>query len=191
MAGPFLKTTLSRIKSHLFRSRHCVIEEGFIQKIRQRSSLLLGVTKIFQFLFFALAILPQDQWKNIGGFAHKSLIRPSANQPFLRIVLVQNSQRGKKLKQFFTPRSSDDLCLLFCINPSVQYRPKIFKDQEILGKNQQRHIYFKRFLTVMSDICCCFKQVMTAKAQFKIIVTLTLVHICTQKLETENKIGHF
>ena len=39
------------------------IEEGFIQKIRQRSSLLLGVTKFLQFLFcasyFALGLVEE------------------------------------------------------------------------------------------------------------------------------------
>ena len=40
--------------------------------------------------------------------------------PILQIVLVQNCQRGKELKQFCPPRSSDDLGLLFCtINPSM------------------------------------------------------------------------
>ena len=34
--------------------------------------------------------------------------------PFLQIVLVQNSQRGKELNKFCPPNSSDDLCLLFC-----------------------------------------------------------------------------
>ena len=32
--------------------------------------------------------------------------------------MVQNSQRGKEVKQFCPTISSDDLCLLFCLNPS-------------------------------------------------------------------------
>ena len=33
--------------------------------------------------------------------------------PFLQITLVQNTQRGKGLNQFFPPNSSDDRCLFF------------------------------------------------------------------------------
>ena len=36
--------------------------------------------------------------------------------PILQIVLLQNS--GKEFNQFCPPSSNDDLCLLFCINPS-------------------------------------------------------------------------
>ena len=54
-----------------------------------------------------------------------SSTRPGANQPNLLFVLMQNSQRCKELKQFCPPRSSDDLYLLFGINPSsgvISYR---------------------------------------------------------------------
>ena len=53
------------------------IEEGFIQKRRQRSSLLLG-TEFFKFLA-ALAILHQDDIKN-----RLICTRPGANQPILQ-----------------------------------------------------------------------------------------------------------
>ena len=38
---------------------------------------------------------------------------PGTIHPFLHIILVQNSSRGKKLNKFCSPNSSDDLCLLF------------------------------------------------------------------------------
>ena len=38
--------------------------------------------------------------------------------PFLQIIRMQNSYRGKELHKFRPPNSSYDLCLLFCINPS-------------------------------------------------------------------------
>ena len=38
--------------------------------------------------------------------------------PFLQIIVVQNSPRGKELNPFYPPNSSDDLCILFCRYPS-------------------------------------------------------------------------
>ena len=38
--------------------------------------------------------------------------------PILQIILALNLQCGKALNQFCPPNNSDDLCLLFCINPS-------------------------------------------------------------------------
>ena len=32
--------------------------------------------------------------------------------------LVQNNENGKEFIKFFPPNRSDDLCLLFCLNPS-------------------------------------------------------------------------
>ena len=49
--------------------------------------------------------------------------------PLIHIILVQNSYRGKKFNKFFPPNSSDDLCLLFCINSSSMVRP--LQQQEI------------------------------------------------------------
>ena len=43
--------------------------------------------------------------------------RPVALHFILQIILVQNSKRGKEFNQLCPP-SSDDLCLLFCINTS-------------------------------------------------------------------------
>ena len=40
---------------------------------------------------------------------------PGANHPILQIVLVQNSQRGKKMNKLCSRNSSDDLCFFFCI----------------------------------------------------------------------------
>ena len=37
----------------------------------------------------------------------------------LHIILVQTSWRGKEFNYFCPPHSSNDICLLFCINPSM------------------------------------------------------------------------
>ena len=37
--------------------------------------------------------------------------------PFLQMVLLQSSYRGKELNKFCPPDSSDDVCLFFCITP--------------------------------------------------------------------------
>ena len=83
------------------------IEEGFIQKLA--------------------IILHQDNLKNRmnSSFSpyHPGAINffpchPGAIDHFLNIFLVQNSLRGKELNKFCPPNSNDDLCLLFCINPS-------------------------------------------------------------------------
>ena len=78
-------------------------EEGFIQKRRQRSSMLFGGQNLINSLLrHAIWMIWSKEWI----------------PPILQIVLVQNSQRGKELKQLCPPNSSDDLCLLFCINRS-------------------------------------------------------------------------
>ena len=76
-------------------------------------------TEYIQFLA-ALAVLLQDE---IIIFFRSSL----CNSSFFNIILVQiilfliialqNSYRGKKLTKFCPPNSSEDLCLVFCINP--------------------------------------------------------------------------
>ena len=43
------------------------------------------------------------------------------NSPWCKSAYSSNSWRGKELKQFCPTRSSDDLCLLFYINPSSVY----------------------------------------------------------------------
>ena len=91
------------------------IEEGNIQKRRQRSlSLLLGGSILF---LAALAIFHHDSLKFRMKSSYSSN-RPGGNHPILHIVQEQNIQRGKELYQFCLPSSSDDLCLLFCLNPS-------------------------------------------------------------------------
>ena len=50
--------------------------------------------------------LHQDDMKNKGWI-----------DPIRQIILVENSQCDKEMNQFSRPNSSDDLCLLFCINP--------------------------------------------------------------------------
>ena len=47
-----------------------------------------------------------------------SSYHPCAVHLFLHIILVQNSQCGKELNKFCPPNNSNDLCLLFCKNPS-------------------------------------------------------------------------
>ena len=70
-----------------------------------------------------ICFLQQDELKN-RLIAPYSSTRPGADQPILQIVLIQNNKRSKELKQFCPPTSSDDLCLLFCINSSsMLYKP--------------------------------------------------------------------
>ena len=47
-----------------------------------------------------------------------SSCHPGAIHPFLQIILVQISLRGKELNKFRPPNRSYDLCLFFCIYPS-------------------------------------------------------------------------
>ena len=42
---------------------------------------------------------------------------------FFQIILVQFSQRGKELNNFFSQNRSDDLCLLFCLYPFSMTEP--------------------------------------------------------------------
>ena len=42
---------------------------------------------------------------------------PGANHPFLQIVQVKSSYRGKELNKFCPPNGSDDLCFFFFIHP--------------------------------------------------------------------------
>ena len=58
-----------------------------------------------------------EDWKN-RMISSDSSKRLGAFHPILPIVLVQNSYHGKELNILCPLRSSDDLCLLFCINPS-------------------------------------------------------------------------
>ena len=57
---------------------------------------------------------------------HQDYMEKGLIHPFLKIVLVQNSQHGKELNKFYSPNSSDDLCLLFCISGPVIF----FLDQK-------------------------------------------------------------
>ena len=55
-----------------------------------------------------------------------SSYHPGAIHPFLQIILFFKSSncklwRGKELNNFFSPISSDDLCLFFCNYPSSLY----------------------------------------------------------------------
>ena len=110
-----------------------VIEEGLIQRRRQRSSLLFGGLNFYQFLA-ALAVytrmILRKGWIALGWYKEKDELNPDEvkkrmNSLYsLKSVLVQNSWRGKELNTVCPPNiSNDDLCLLFCINPSSQVFP--------------------------------------------------------------------
>ena len=115
------------------------IEEGCIKKRRQRSTLLFWETEFIQFLA-ALSILHQDDLKNRMNSSYSSYL-PGEILPFLHITLVKfilffiSSWCNSFFLHiiilvlliifFISPwfkfcpsNSSDDLCLLFCINPS-------------------------------------------------------------------------
>ena len=57
----------------------------------------------------------EEQDKFIHSFIHP--VNRVAFIQFFKIVLVQNSWRGKELNYFCPPNSRDDLCLFFCIYP--------------------------------------------------------------------------
>ena len=80
------------------------LEEGFIQKTRQRSSLLCR-DRIDQFPCRPIAsiLLARTISKNRMKLCYSS-IHPGANHPFLQMVLVKNSSRGMQLKQFCSPK---------------------------------------------------------------------------------------
>ena len=60
------------------------------------------------------AIFHRDDLKNSSFSSY----HPGAINHFLHIILVQNSKRGKELNTFGPPNRSDDLFLVFCVNPS-------------------------------------------------------------------------
>ena len=61
---------------------------------------------IFIQIIAALAILQQDDLNN------------RMNSSFFHVILVQNSLRGQEFNQFCPANSSDDPCVIFCINPT-------------------------------------------------------------------------
>ena len=81
----------------------------------------------------ALAVLHQDDRQKRINCTRMIWIKWWIH-PCLRIVLVENSKRGKELNKFYPLNSSDDLCLVFCINPSfmsawrLQYVQKCVKN---------------------------------------------------------------
>ena len=92
------------------------IEDGWRQKRMQRLSLMLRGRKSIHF-FVALAILHQEDFINRMNCS-RTIWRLGWIHPFLHIIQVQNSLRGKELNQFCPQNSSDDLCLLFSLYPS-------------------------------------------------------------------------
>ena len=112
------------------------IGEGFIQKRRQRSLLLLGGQKCFNslpcLLFWTRMIW--KGWIVLGWYEEKDELHQDDLRKrmkctrmvwrkwwihtIIQMVLVQNSLRGKELMKFCPPKSGHDLCLRFCTNPS-------------------------------------------------------------------------
>ena len=88
-------------------------EEGFLQKTRQRSSLLFGGQNLFNSfprkLFFVWLVLT-IAWYAPWWFEIKGWILPILPNP-----PRQNSQRGKELNKFFPPKQKRRLlpCLLY------------------------------------------------------------------------------
>ena len=73
-------------------------------------------TELIQFIA-AVAILHQEDLKKGINSSYCSY-HPGAIHPILHIVMVQNSYSvAKKLIDSAPPRSSDDLCILFCLYP--------------------------------------------------------------------------
>ena len=61
---------------------------------------------IFIQIIAVLAILQQDDLNN------------RMNSSCFHVILVQNSLRGQEFNQFCPANSSDDPCVIFCINPT-------------------------------------------------------------------------
>ena len=72
--------------------------------------------RIYYSKFLAALVFFSGRFKEQDEFL--SSYHSDAINPFLHIILVQNRQRGKEMNKFCPPNSSDDLCLLLCINPS-------------------------------------------------------------------------
>ena len=100
-----------------FSSSVVAIEEGYRQKRRQRSLMLLAWGTEFTQFLAALYFLPQGDLKNRMNCT-LTIWRIGFIHPFLQIILVQNSLGGKEFNKFFPSNSSDDLCLPFCIYSS-------------------------------------------------------------------------
>ena len=122
------------------------IEKGCIPEEKAKVVAAVGGTEFIQFLA-ALAILHQEgfeQQEEFILFLHIILVQvilffisswckssfssyhPGAIKSFSSYHPVHNSLRGKELNNFCPLNSSDDLCLLFCINPSSVVTEEIF-----------------------------------------------------------------
>ena len=87
-----------------------------MQEKRQRSLLLSGGAELLHFLA-ALAILHQGELKNrqiCTLFLNSSWCKSA----YSSICPGAKQLECKELKQFFPPKSNDDPCHLFCVNPS-------------------------------------------------------------------------
>ena len=94
-------------------------------------------TELIQFLV-ELSIFHQDDLKKVMNSSYSSFC-PHVIHPILKIILVQNSQRGKEMNRFCPPNSCVDLCLLFCLYPSsVLYASKATYDP--LGSNSAQAV---------------------------------------------------
>ena len=99
----------------------------YIQKRRQRSSLLFGGQNVFNSSPRWLFCTRTTNRMNSSVF----FISSGAIHPFLHIILVQFirfftsswCKRASAVNKFCPPNSSDDLCLLFNIDPSSMIIP--------------------------------------------------------------------
>ena len=96
--------------------QYCILQKkDKDRRKRQRLSLLVG-QNLFNSLLRQLFAL--ERFEDKDEFILFFPNHPGAIHPILQIVLLQNSQRGKKFNNLCPPNNSDDLCLLFYINPS-------------------------------------------------------------------------
>ena len=86
--SPHLTRAQAAPRHSAWERREDIEEEIYIEEKGQRSSLLFGGTEFIHFL--ALAVLHQDISKNRMNSSFSSY-HPGAIQPFLLIILVQNS----------------------------------------------------------------------------------------------------
>ena len=111
----------------MFKCFHCYSaslsarwEDGMIRRIYTEENTKV-VAAVWGTEFITVNSLPR-QFFFSGRFEEQdeflSSYHSDAINPFLHIILVQNRQRGKEMNKFCPPNSSDDLCLLLCINPS-------------------------------------------------------------------------
>ena len=107
-------------------------------------------TECIQFLA-ALAILHQDDMKRSMNCTRMNCARMNSSFSSNR----HGAKFGKDLKQFCPPKISNDLCLLFCINPSSMLQSIYLvtlplREKYIVGRGISRTI--GNILTIVRQI---------------------------------------